>query len=1229
MGKGNYESISIGCYQQLGSLILHNYYYYFFFNLYSYLFISPYIYLGAEGATTMAARQQKDTDVVVERCRSRLKPLYLKRRSKIQFGSSTKSITDLDSLFVDLKLVNDGKIGVKCKKQPDSHLDLLHIKDNQGNLCTHVLLRGYAGSGKTTLINKLAHDWAHCNKHPETATTFERFRLVFVLDARRIVKESSLENAISEYLLPKKEVLNLLKHDIESFLFLIDGYDEVGSEGIEHMAKILDNPILSSSWVIMTTRPHMVDIFSQHCQSYHEYVHVNVSGFSEQNIRKYVKKFFQLQSPERDPLYHQDHVQSLLRRIAEVHILRSLSSYPILLLMICHLWLDKIEQEEQDLPENLTQLYREAIEYLNKHWWERCKRNKDTIVLELGRVAIKHLFRDELTFEAEQNTRCLEDACEIGLICKEEMNRHKTVYSFIHKTFHEFSAATYLASLADGGDMRFIEYVKEIDSVGQIDKMEYLLLFCCGLSEKTAAFILSHVILIKTQRRNLLPGHDGAVPGDRQWNLPLKLFIEAKKQLQVRDDMECMDRFEKEVCCKCRSVRELQVSKKVFNPYPFNISILLDFLRCLPSLKRLYLHAVVTEDLKQINDNHDNVSMVSVKCKYLEIKGLNLNGKSTARLNFMSLLCLLHHFPALKKLSLKYVEISSDINLNSASHSELEYCVLKSIKTLSVYHQPNIRCVIALMTFLPSVKKLTIVKVKLADTEWNEELSSRVFPKLQNFSISLELPPRCRGTSRSSKLDVFDIDILSYMPSIEKFMLSINCVTNGKILFDKWNLNLNLTHSYESMKVLIIDVGREICDNLEVNVNILANITKKMHVLDTLNIANVTVVGDVELSMGRLKNLKEFTWADSSVTRNNIIMIQKLILCMPSLECFGIDAPYKMTDCIQTLLNRMPKLTTLSIGRHQIAVEEFANTVASASVKNLTIVYRYSSSDKHITSDSDSDGDSDGYGDGDGDVDSDVEEHPKSLINFLCLMPSLDIFTLVVDSTLPSPFKNVDSNETVDTLVESMKEFQIQQEDSEYKSPFNNVKSSTIMYFLRCMPQLQTFECEGIEISSQLNKINVSKFTSLRACKLARCKVDGHTLIVFLASMPVLEVLTLDEVDIVGPIIGDLDHKVFELCEELQQCSDINEDMRMRIRDAAMILKDQRGVEQSSDSSSDSDSTPVNSDSDSTSDSNSIPVDSDSTSDSNSIPVDSDSTSVDSDSSAVDSDSTQVDADSH
>ena len=258
------------------------------------------------------------------------------------------------------------------------------------------------------------------------------------------------------------------------------------------------------------------------------------------------------------------------------------------------------------------------------------------------------------------------------------------------------------------------------------------------------------------------------------------------------------------------------------------------------------------------------------------------------------------------------------------------------------------------------------------------------------------------------------------------------------------------------------------------------------------------------------------------------------------LTSLEIESNHNMTNYFQALLGSMPKLEKLSLGTRNVVVKNIASkTIISTTLKTVTLSY--------------DDDDRDYYNwrwDFEGnDDDNRSEELLESLMNYLCLMPSLENFTLRFDSTL-NPFAYVnDSKIKEKSKLTSLKEFQIEN----WKDEMEPCQSSVIMYFLRCMPQLQQLVVKGVQLSDQLNKTHIiSTPISLRACTIERCKLHGHTLLVLLASMPALEVLTLDDFE----IVGDMDVDVFALCEELQQCSDINEDMRRKIRDAVILLPD-------------------------------------------------------------------------
>ena len=615
---------------------------------------------------------------------------------------------------------------------------MLCIKDEKDNPCTHILLRGYAGCGKSTLVNKLAHDWSQLHERSNTISVLNHFGLVLALDGRKFEKGNDLETTIQQQILPNlssEEIRKVILFLKNRCLFLVDGYDEISLECLNDRIRVLESPLLVRCWVIVTTRPHMVDNFSQRFDGY---VHIEVSGFSKNSINEYVQKFFEVTPQAREPL---DLERSLLRRIRTVPIYKRLSKYPILLLMICHLWLD--QQNERHIPENITKLYVKAIEYLNSHWEKRCMKDTGEVILELGKISIDSLFEGKLYFLPEKLNSCLQDACEIGLIDKEE--RYRTSYSFIHKTFHEFCAVYYLASLAEKPSQEFSSYLDKIKDVDNINNFEYLLWFCCGLRLQAATRILPHILNIldiklkhnttivrcfldkvsnKDDYFNSEEFHRDVeshnLPEDERWKLPLRLFNEASSQFTSHDDRKLLG-----ACIRdsCQDVRYIDVSKYVFKPYSINLDNLLGFLHNITSLKLITLQGI---DLIQKHQLKVNTSTQRT------VMDLGIIGSSD---NYVSceintLLQLLTHLPKLQTLTLVEVHITGEIDQDAS----IQPTTLKQLNVRSLNDEPEMKKVMALLTYMPDLEDLSITKASVV-TEWNPS-SLKSCQRMKSFELS-------------------------------------------------------------------------------------------------------------------------------------------------------------------------------------------------------------------------------------------------------------------------------------------------------------------------------------------------------------------------------------------------------------------------------------------------------------------------------------------------------------
>ena len=241
-----------------------------------------------------------------------LKGIYKTRRSGIGFIPGFPKKFSSDEFFVELKLLEKQELPMQVKHvELKTYTDLLQLKSTQGKSLDHVLVSGLAGTGKTTLISRLAYQWATFHEsgqfhkdsstlatskkpsHESTSVSYDClacFKLVFALDIRKFQLDQDLIDAVREQLLPyvsKETLRNYLSHHSTSCLFLFDGYDEIGSN-----TKILHDNMICGCHTIVTTRPKASSGFND----VHEgYVQVSLEGFSQRSIEEFVRFFLDYQ----------------------------------------------------------------------------------------------------------------------------------------------------------------------------------------------------------------------------------------------------------------------------------------------------------------------------------------------------------------------------------------------------------------------------------------------------------------------------------------------------------------------------------------------------------------------------------------------------------------------------------------------------------------------------------------------------------------------------------------------------------------------------------------------------------------------------------------------------------------------------------------------------------------------------------------------------------------------
>ncbi|XP_072044956.1 NLR family CARD domain-containing protein 4-like [Amphiura filiformis] len=436
-----------------------------------------------EGIAKLASENEDQFDV--QAVKRQLISVYKQTRSQVQLipGMPEEECASIEDIFVDMELCEQQ---IKTSRVPprnlQSYCDILSVKDNQEQIMKHILVRGNPGCGKSTLISKIAYDWA---KNEDPQSVYAQFQLVFAIDLKEVPSGADLFDVIQDQLLPKVSRKGLEKYiecQAESVLFLLDGYDEIPSS---FPAGCNDfKGVLSSSFVIMTTRPHKVSEVTRKYKTH--YTCVDVLGLPKASMFRYVCQFF-----------HVPHLRQICR-------------YPMILTMVCFLW-----EDNKDLSLILTKLYYEAVMHVAKN---RCsvdsdgeidvrsiRKRVDSLLLKIGKVALDGLLVNKLLFTVNDfDHDTLNDACEVGLVTKERKRSklNPEIYvTFIHKTLQEMSAAYYWASLAGLDEPLFLSYQEQIDD---LEDNEMILRFCCGASLRAAELIIPCVVDMSRSLRDYI-----------------------------------------------------------------------------------------------------------------------------------------------------------------------------------------------------------------------------------------------------------------------------------------------------------------------------------------------------------------------------------------------------------------------------------------------------------------------------------------------------------------------------------------------------------------------------------------------------------------------------------------------------------------------------------------------------------------------------------------------------
>ena len=400
--------------------------------------------------------------------RMKLQQVYTKLRV-VSKGEAESSVIDVDDIFGSSEEDNDPLM----------------------------LVEGSPRIGKTTFCLKLAHDWAN----GAMPRNFPSFKLVFLLKCRDIIKDVVEE--IFEQLLPEdrkektKEALDNFLEDLNNqkqILIILDDLNELPDKSEDRVNKVLGRKKLSFCYVLATTRQEKgIDTR----EKFKFDICLAIEEFSEENSIEYIRKHFSSIGAK-----HSSKRERLIEEIERNPLLNHLRSNPLNLLLLCVVY----EDHEGSLPSSSTGLYQTIVRCLLRRYCAReelkTAENDEDLdkqfqipILALGELAWKCLLNDRLSFyedELEELERSNKNivARRLGLVYKEESSKWlkpRHTYSFLHKTFQEYLAASYVVHKFRGSEFQMLE--KMLFSEMARRKFEQVFVFVCGILREEATLL--------------------------------------------------------------------------------------------------------------------------------------------------------------------------------------------------------------------------------------------------------------------------------------------------------------------------------------------------------------------------------------------------------------------------------------------------------------------------------------------------------------------------------------------------------------------------------------------------------------------------------------------------------------------------------------------------------------------------------------------------------------------